>query len=604
MEWRDIAEKLNGDGNVTASRERFSTTETASKPIDENAVKEMFPGVAFSKNETAIYVPAKLCHSFPIRNAKGRGFFPNVLASSVHTVMDTLVDIEHEIADAGIGSRDNICGHIKAASFSIPDVELASSLVPEEAIPVYALYCLYGRHQQIPKIVEEYMTGKQKWATSMEVYHDWKDAALLYEGEAIPLQDAPSDMLECIERNGVKPYKGRELSVALGGEGGNVQFLGAALTMYPADKHGDILGMFAGRALEAASMKCCLPVSLGKFKKTEEADSFVDRKCTELASIQVIGTTDPDEIDGHTHPILTDGTILPVNGHDHHISTFILTPGTKPVWTGRTNVHYDYVRSSGDLDVSREVVHSHTFTVDLKAKLSKVYTVKETDTAESELASLATSNPEEFEVKLNEIADLLKRVDTQLAKSGTDGGDSVELASIRTDLEKLVKGEELKQLVATEIASKVEAGELVTKEDHEAAVAKTKDEVTKEFEEKAKQEEALASRLQQITDLGIDIEHELTEGVTIKSTVESFGYDEAGDKAFATQLGTLKLAAEAMKAAKEKEKGEVETASKPKPKAAFLVGGDTSSETGDTETASDPKPESKPKVGKNAITSV
>lgn len=595
-------------GERDKARETFfaETTKVTTASVEE--IKQIFPDVNLSRSKNVVYFPMKMCHSLPKVNKRGRCFTPKTLSNSFATAQDNLIDIEHELVDNGIGGRDNICGHIKAAVFgdSLHCKEVADSLsIPETPIPVYALGALYLRHSFVPELVKSHMTGKEDWHVSMECGHSWRQASLLYDGEMIPFMDAPSGMLQCIKSHEIKPYRDRELAAVIGGPDGVVDFWGLGMTLDPADEDGDVLAMVAGQSAELASnKKHFLPIRGQNFGRSEKslevASAKVDTIFREIANLSIIGETEPAD-DGHVHQVLSDGTIVPANGHSHYLQNFNVSRGSSPSLTGRTDNRYDGYeeRSSGQF---REVVHMHLIDIPLKGKTAK--RVSGSSEVDSETASLP------FGLGENDVTvkDLLKRVASLEQKVSTgnkseDEGIARELASFRSELEGLNQESDLKEAVEREIASKIESGELVEKDEHEKKV----DEAVKAAEEKAEAEAAkekkINERKQQIQSLGVNLDFVFDEDddETVGEILDGIEADETGDKEFKRLFRSLKLMADTEKEKLEQQEareaantGKGESSRKRQP---LLVGGGDVEEEA-RELASQTDKNSK-KIGKN-----
>jgi len=567
------------------SRERVVGDNASVQTMDVGEIRDMFPDVQFSDSPNIIYFPMKLCHSLPTVNKKRRCFTTKTLANSFASAQDSLIDIEHSLIDNGISSRDEICGHIKAVAYAKEGLqwkEVAdASSIPDSAVPLYALGALYMRHSKIPDIVKNHLTGREQWKVSMECGHKWSDAALYYRDEFIPFADADGDMLECVHGNGVKDYKGHEMAVALGGVDGKVSFWGAGITTSPADDTSDVLAMVAGTSLEVASSssgKIFLPLKYkifsGEENCVEVASVAVDTMINDLASIAIIGKTQPGDEDGHVHEILSDGTILPSNGHVHYLQNMNLVRGNKPKLTGRTDTHHSYWRDPQGTEHSE--VHLHIVDVPLRGKNNSG------DTVVPEEASL----PGDIEVKFK---DLFKKMEdaTKKISSGNpvDEATQKEFASLVTEMRQSSVQADFDESVKSEIASQIEGGELMTKEQHETMLNEALELKQTEFDAVKASDEKHASRLKEISDIGVNLEYKFEEDdeETIEEQVKAMSHDEAGDKMFKRTINLLKQLAKAATSEEEVEEVEVvaDTASVNK-KVQLLVGAGSTEQAAET----------------------
>lgn len=625
--YQDAIHVLGGREDGRA-RERFVSEVANATAMTAAQAMKMFPGVSLSASESVMYFPMRMCHSLPSRNKRGRCFTAKTLANSYATAKDALVNIDHELVDNGTSNRDNICGHIVATAFdsSFQWKEAADiPAIPSSPIPMYALGALYTRHSKVPGIIKDHLSGRSKWDVSMECGHSWKDAHILFGDEFVPFIEAPGRMLECITRNGTGKYKEKEIAVALGGVNGKVDFWGLGMTECPADENAEILSFFAGTNPETANMgstSVFLPLKSNIFRSaanTKLADQLTDTFLNELASIEVIGKTEGAE-DGHTHEVLSNGTILPFNGHTHHLDTFSIKKGTTPRFTGQTNVHYLYLPSGSGVYPglqanSGEIVHIHLIDIALRGKTPK-------DTPESASVGgsviLGDSVDElsftgETSVKLAELLTKLDAISGRLSSGNqTDAaGIQAELAGLRAEVKSKLGEDEFASAVAEAVDAKVAAGELVKKEEHEAKVAaelkKVKDEQEAAQKEAEKKSSVIKARLEEVTGLGISIDHDLSEDekspMTIKSIVESIGVDD--NEGFKRQVAVFKkLAASAVEGQKVEDLERVAANTgtpATKKKVPLLVGSPAGGKkTGESASASG----STPKFGKNAVTVV
>lgn len=614
--FNDLLETLQADTNHR-SREFIGSEFASIQVATEEDIKKMFPGVRLDGTGSVAYLPMRMCHSLPHVNKRGRCFTPQVLANSYASAFDSLIDVEHLLeANYNNSDRDLIVGHIKAARFDYSPAGEIASMIPAEPIPMYALGALYLRHKMVPKIIEEHFGSNSRWQVSMECYHRWEEASLYYDNKFIPIQEACDGMLRCIKKGSVQPYQGKPLAAAMGGADGQVDFWGLGLTKAPADGDAEILNIITASSRELASTrKNFLPLRFEKFmvekgnseKSLELANDFVDRRTAELASIGMLGKTDPAE-DGHVHDVLTDGTILPAHGHQHCVANWNLVRGTKPKWTGRTDSHHEYYRDSMSVE-SRSLVHIHTINIELRGKATAV-----PEGGDDDLANLLGDDP----MKLKEILDRLGKLESKVS-TGNSGDKTPalteflqELASLRGEIASLSKTEEIQEMVRAEIASAVEAGTLVKKEDHESKLAAAVKVEHDKAEEERKKAERIQARLETVSALGVSLDYEFEDqpGITIDKKVRAIGFDDAGEQLFQAEVRAIKSMVEVEKMkqaaaeAPEVTTGAAATAAnvetKPATKKKLLVGGPSG-----TETASSPAGGNgvAKKIGRHAILS-
>lgn len=560
----DLLERLGLQGkreNREIIREEAANFQTA----DRDKIKELFPNVTLSESKEVMYVPFRLCHSLPKINARGRFFTAKTLSNSYASVRDAIVNVDHQMAFRN-KARDTICGHIVCGRFDPENLlaqETASTKMPKAAIPVLALSAFYMRGEFFPSLLEEHFSGKRKWLASMECSHKWDEAAFLYRGDLIPLKDAPSGMLECVSDNAVKPFKNFDLALGLGGENGKVDFHAAGLTPAPADGDCDLIAFVTkDEYVEAANRgdnPFFFPLErkifvMGDGKTDQQELSSSD----EMANIVVIGQTKPAE-DGHSHDVLSDGTVMPAGGHTHCLATWGLIRGTNPRFTGRTDTHYDYVPvpptspEYSDRYRERSVAHIHLVDIPLRGKVSSGTTTDANDATGSEAASVAQdvlaiqklfAPVSLFVEKDMKVQDLLARVGQCLSSGKFEGTAAQEVASLKDVLTKFSLDEAIKEAVKTEIANQVTAGTIVTKEVHDKAVADAAAAEKAKADAAAKEAEARTIRREKVIALGVDLESPVSDKnkMTVGEYVNSFPLGEAGDASFDVALTTLEAA--------------------------------------------------------------
>jgi hypothetical protein len=584
----DMLENM-GLGGQKKIRECYREDIGSFKKASKEEIAKIFPNVTLSDSSEVLYAPFRLCHSLPKVNMRGRCFTPKVLNNSFASVRDAAMNIDHQMKYRNQGGGDTICGHVVCGRFD-PDglykEEMASmAKLPTEPIPLMALAAFYLRSEHIPSVLKQHLSGERKWLTSMECAHNIEEAAFLYRGELIPIKDAEAKMRECVGKNSVRPYKGHELALALGGECGSVDFHAAALTPDPADDDASIMAFVTkDKYLEAANAgdknPFFFPLETHVFTSPPNITDEVT--IDELANIAVIGQTDACD-DGHGHDVLSDGTVMPHGGHMHRLSNFNLTRGSNPRLTGRTDSHYQSMPDGNGGSKSHE--HLHTVNIPLKGKSG-------TKPAGTKGDSIANLPPQELpfvpvtpsvEFPMDK---LLERMLAVLAAGKFEGTTATEVASLTAELRKTGQDSAIKQLIKTEIANLTTAGELVSKEDHQAKLdAAVKAEKDKADAEK-KEAEARAARREKVFGIGLALDDKFDDkpdSMTVGQFVDSFPLNEGGDKSFQVALSTLETVKKlttpapttetqaANKPKEEKEKKD-EQANKPARKPLLIVG--------------------------------
>ena len=564
---------INGRVPEIGSREMITGEVASLKPMSHEEVSSMFPNIDLTNSEGIVYVPLTMCHSLPTINARKRCFTSNTLANSFASAVDSLIDREHMLEANGDlipdGFSDQIIGHIKSARFTGSKLSSGKE-VASEAQPLYALAALYMRASGVADMLQNHLTGKEVWRTSMECGHQWSDAHLMYRGDFIPIADAPGSMLENIKLDTILPYKGHEVAAVLGGVDGFVDFWGLALTTQPADVDTELIGMVAGQSRDLASRKI-FHAPIRKFKCSsdkkalEVAGGPVDKKITELANITVIGET--DEADGHKHLILSDLTILPAAGHDHWLDAKNITRGTKPVLTGRTGVHYTGVRNAIGERVD-ETPHLHLISLPLTGRFSSPQVSSGNSDGDSTSTEVSTIGDLD-EMKLQDLLKKMEGFESQLASLAKGGGNDDEskfkefassFSGMMGELKEVASGEAINAAVEEEINKRIEAGTLLTKEKADEAVTTAVTEKQEEFDASKAEAEKRQGRLDQIKDAGINLDFELqgvndSEGnpMTVQKVLDGLDTDDAGDNQFNLNFSAWKQIADQAKAQAEAE---------------------------------------------------
>lgn len=614
----DLIETLGLNQSNPRQTELMQSEIASAKAMTKDEAKLLFPSMSFSESNYIAYVPMKMCHSLPSVNKKGRCFTPQVLHRSVASAKHSLIDFDHILKDHG-NREDAIIGHIMDASFNWElQKELASVLsIPAAPVPMYALGALFMRHPKVQSIIKGQNAGRP-WKTSMECEHNWSDAALYYEGELIPVKEAASDMRECVKQNQVLPYKGKPMAVALGGINGSVDFWGLALTQSPADDETEVLSIMTA-AKEVASVGQNGEQQKKKFFalkyeiiptkgiSSESLEDAVDKRINEQASISIIGKTEPAE-DGHFHEVLSDGTILPAQGHVHYSTWYSIVRGTNPRYTGRTDTQTERNKVDEYGAVTLEgKTHMHLINIPLRGKAVTGSGEPMEDDVDSEVSNIS---PED-EMKVNEILANLQKVEsaitlatTQLStgKSGEQASVSPallslssELASLRQGISSLSKDDEIKDGIKKEIANMVASGELIEKEELNKKIEAMKTELEKKHEADRLEQNKRQERINKLVGIGLNLEAAPWDdepGVTIKEKLEKFPVDAIGDQLFNSEFRYLNTLAqsekerlaeeEAAKAGKNTPAASAASVTKPAAKKPLLVGA-----TAGTETASD-----------------
>lgn len=543
--YEELLKRLGLSESSPIINESFSRSSPV-KVMSSDELVQMFPDLKTASNPAVVYAPVVMCHSAPNFNKRGRGFTYRTLKNSVHTISDSLVNIEHNLKDNGAKfNRDLICGNMKAFHLPPPilresasdtkasDTKQSDLFGTDEEVPVYALLALYTRHSMIPDILLEH-AEKENWHVSMECGSSILDSALWYDGKIIPVKEAETELLDCIEKYTIRDYKKKPVKLLIGGANGNVDFWGLGLTKQPADEGSNIISLMCvnqGRARNLSDSSTYMPMRqyfVSRKKYLNDPEKLFDNIMHEAASIVVIGTTEKSE-DGHAHDILSDGTIMPYQGHTHYLNKWELTPGTNPKFTGITGDYTVYPMPEPVM-ANQGITHNHLINIDLRKK------IKGMKAEDEEVVSTETANVGEESNRMPKFLDALKKGLNEL-KSKDEGNKTVD--DILKSLSAIDIDKEIADAVDEKINASVASGELVKKPDSEEAIASAvkakEDEMKAAAETERKRQEVIASRLKQLTDAGVDVNIEVGKSKkTIKAIIEAIAVDD--EDGFSLQL--------------------------------------------------------------------
>ncbi len=526
--------------------------------ISHKQASEMFSSVALNESEHITYLPFRMCTSFPTVNQRGRSFAPNVLLNSFKSMNDQLVDYEHVLENNKF-NQDIVLGHVKAMKIGNGTGKVKKASTPERLakysppLPVDGLMALFNRVTGVDSIIETHLLKKRTWKTSLECFHKMADGFFFYRGAFIPVKDAEKGMKDCVETNSVKPYKGFPVVLLCGGITGKVDFTGIALTQTPADRTADILSLVAATPQELASMpgknktfglharrfqECA---SVGRKEKVDEA---IEKMLQEIASITVIGYTEPAP-DGHRHAILSTMDIVPTLDHGHYFSSRQLSTGNPPSLTGVTDSwsgrYYDSPPSGQRLET-----HVHLVNIPLQSDASS-----NGDDDDSELANTMTKR---FEMLNKRFKKLRAQMSKPLTTAENASGSRLpveqleEMDALFGELASTEDAETRAAEIQAAVDAKLASGEYVSKTAHEEALAEA---VKKEKDDAAAalvaQETASATRLarsEEVRKAGLNLDAKIpmlknakNEDLTVKERLETIPLEMAS--AFTSEITLL-----------------------------------------------------------------
>ena len=194
-----------------------------------------------------------LMHSYPAVNGNGVALMPKTLANSIQSLVNSPLDIDHEMEGVWFwedGDPNKVIGSITEARLN---PEYQEGYVPENGYEVIVKAVIWKRLKDVKAIIQDVQDNAQEWKASFEIApYSVKDQIFYYhKGKMYSEQEANQDMRLSWEWG--EPYEGEMVSLCFGGEDGQLDFYGAALTLTPADENTRILNLVAnkkGRTME------------------------------------------------------------------------------------------------------------------------------------------------------------------------------------------------------------------------------------------------------------------------------------------------------------------------------------------------------------------
>lgn len=483
-----------------------------------------FAGKIYQPDRSKAYFDAVMCHSLPSVNANGRCMSAATLANSFMTALNQLVDFNHRLAFyAGEkDAEDQICGTIAAIEF--PDKEEAIALAEKgKPVPLRGLLVAFRKAKRVEKMIEDIANETANWKTSIETEYKVAESALYTGGKFIPWTDLTDEDKKLVGVGSVGDYKGAKASLALGGADGKVLLSGCAFTRFPADKNATIEQMAASREVIHINAGWKTADDWRQAVATELAPEVVSETAASHSPI-VVGQTDAGP-DGHSHSILSDMTCMTNGEHDHYARVVSMIAGAN----GSVEIH-GVTSPRGQYNDGKYKEHSHLFTLGGASRSN-------TGSQETVLKEDEPMARKEHIVWLRAQATALKASNPEIAK----GFEAQAVA-----MEKQEETETVDQV----IASKLKEGLIVSKADHESAVAKAKkdgeDAVRNEVAAAAKAAQELAdckaARLKRMTDAKLDVATVTGKGRTLGSDVSEIPMGAEGDKTFERLIEREELA--------------------------------------------------------------
>lgn len=242
----------------------------------------------FKPDSTKGFVKFELANAFPNALIYGTALHPNVIAKSYGTMLYQPFNMEHQIAayhkKKGMANHteDRILGSIHGVSF--PTASMGSWRVGADASAAPKITAI-ASYSKLAKGMEEVLgahsSGKHRYSVSMEVQYPFNEVgfAVHRDGKSplkelanttpddmanagfdyVPIDQAPSQIASFDEASGQfssgvfnknkgridSNYKGRKVTMLMGGLDGMVHFAGVGLVKYAAESKAGINRMMA-----------------------------------------------------------------------------------------------------------------------------------------------------------------------------------------------------------------------------------------------------------------------------------------------------------------------------------------------------------------------
>jgi len=445
------------------------------KVVSDGSIE--FNGKTYTPDAGKAFIASVLCQTFPTVNCKGRCVTAATLANSAASAAFQAVDVEHKMAKYGRAPNDHVVGCI--VDWSFPDKEAAvAAAAAGEPVAFDVLYAVFRNCQGVPALLDDLADSRSSWSSSFEISRDTTTDGLvsIADGAVTAWADAGEDMRGCVERGSVGNHDGKAMALALGGADGLVDITGAALTRIPADRTAVIRAATASTwALEAASAEeegaRCFPIHWRGFA-TEEAKAAI-----------VIGQTEHSP-DGHVHPINSDLSIGVEAGHSHW-ATIIAIPDEARI-IGKASPCLCMVQG-GDGAYQE---HEHRFTISFSGDGTATASGGQTRVSPplQELLSMETTLSQKVAAAL------------KLNAQTCDGDDKAAMLALATEVEHAATSSTVEEAIAAQVA----AGDLVPKDQHEAAVAQAGATAVDAYKaEVAEQASVTEQRTQALADAGL-----------------------------------------------------------------------------------------------------
>ena len=185
-------------------------------------------------NENQTLIKFVLVHTLPSVNSRGRAISYPTQRNSIQSIQYNPVNFEHVMrTNPGFYDDDLILGFMLWAS--IEDVP-GLPVIPNKPIPTEVYAVLWNRVELVEQIIRDVETGFISWRVSMEVSANRTEDDILVGQTFTPVSEADEKLLSKIGPDSTGSIDGEKVALVLGGRRGFIDYWGAALTMFPAER--------------------------------------------------------------------------------------------------------------------------------------------------------------------------------------------------------------------------------------------------------------------------------------------------------------------------------------------------------------------------------
>ncbi len=234
----------------------------------------------FQSDLTRTYLQLTLLNSFPVVNSNGDTLLPPVLAQAVPTADNQPLNLEHQMADNGAiyQGTDLVVGAMLKAYYS---AQGNIQLLPETSSPVKVIAVLWNRVAEAQKIIASIGDGEKEYGISFEILFG-ATGWIVYGEDGPSYESEISDTLMAAWQ----AKKFNQVARAVGGDGSenSTHLWGGGFTLTPADKNAGIETVLTG-SLKGDRV---LAAKTDKIKSKEPTMTLAQKMKAALAKINAV----------------------------------------------------------------------------------------------------------------------------------------------------------------------------------------------------------------------------------------------------------------------------------------------------------------------------